>query len=96
MVGGESVFILSVTWGPRSIPCTTRFSEKQWVWNGVHSASRVIEELLGRKSSGSGLETEITSVGIRYADHVAPSVCNFADKQQSLLPRGLRPQNLVS
>jgi hypothetical protein len=27
------------------------------------------EELLERKSSGSGLETEITTVGIRRADH---------------------------
>jgi hypothetical protein len=25
--------------GPGSIPDATRFSEKQWVWNGVHSAS---------------------------------------------------------
>jgi hypothetical protein len=24
---------------PGSIPSATRFSEKQWVWNGVHSAS---------------------------------------------------------
>jgi hypothetical protein len=24
--------------GPGSIPGCTRFSEKQWVWNGVHSA----------------------------------------------------------
>jgi hypothetical protein len=24
--------------GPGSIPCTTRFSEKYWAWNGVHSA----------------------------------------------------------
>jgi hypothetical protein len=23
------------------VPGATRFSEKQWVWNGVHSASRV-------------------------------------------------------
>jgi hypothetical protein len=30
------------------------------------------EELLGRKSSGSGLETEITAVGILQADHVPP------------------------
>jgi hypothetical protein len=27
--------------GLGSIPCATRFSEKQWVWNGIHSASRV-------------------------------------------------------
>jgi hypothetical protein len=25
--------------GPGSIPGATRFSEKYWVWNGVHSAS---------------------------------------------------------
>jgi hypothetical protein len=24
---------------PGSIPSATKFSEKQWVWNGVHSAS---------------------------------------------------------
>jgi hypothetical protein len=27
--------------GSGSIPGATRFSEKQWVWNGLHSASRV-------------------------------------------------------
>jgi hypothetical protein len=27
--------------GPRSIPGATRFSEKLWVWSGVHSASWV-------------------------------------------------------
>jgi hypothetical protein len=27
--------------GPGSIPGATRFSEKCWVWNGVHSALRV-------------------------------------------------------
>jgi hypothetical protein len=30
------------------------------------------EELLERKSSGSGLETEITATGIHRADHVTP------------------------
>jgi hypothetical protein len=25
--------------GPGSNLCATRFSEKQWIWNGVHSAS---------------------------------------------------------
>jgi hypothetical protein len=43
-----------------SIPSTSRFSERQWVWSGVHSASWVLmsitEELLGRNSSGSGQE----------------------------------------
>jgi hypothetical protein len=41
--------------GPGSIPEATGFSEKQWLWNGVHSAVSTIEELLGRESSGCGL-----------------------------------------
>jgi hypothetical protein len=32
------------------------------------------EELLGRKSSGSGLESENTAVGIRHADRMVPSI----------------------
>jgi hypothetical protein len=38
---------------------------------GPLSLVSTIEELLGRKSSGSGLETENTGVGIRHTDHVA-------------------------
>jgi hypothetical protein len=35
---------------PGSIPCVTRFSDHQSVWNGVHSALvRKNEELLERK-----------------------------------------------
>jgi hypothetical protein len=35
---------------PGSIPGAAIFSEKQWVWNGVHSALvRINEELLERK-----------------------------------------------
>jgi hypothetical protein len=34
---------------PGSIPGATRFSEYQWVWNGVHSTLRINEELLERK-----------------------------------------------
>jgi hypothetical protein len=35
---------------PGSIPGATRFSEQQWVWNGVHSALvRINEGLLERK-----------------------------------------------
>jgi hypothetical protein len=37
---------------------------------GPLSLVSTIEKLLERKSSGS----EITSVGIRHADHVAPSI----------------------
>jgi hypothetical protein len=33
-----------------SIPGFARFSEQQWVWNGVHSALvRINEELIERK-----------------------------------------------
>jgi mRNA-degrading endonuclease toxin of MazEF toxin-antitoxin module len=43
--------------GPGSIPGWTRFSHKQRVWNGFHSASlSTVEKLLEKKSSGSGLE----------------------------------------
>jgi hypothetical protein len=39
---------------------------------GPLSLVSTTEELLGRKNSGSGLETEITAVGIRHADHATP------------------------
>jgi hypothetical protein len=54
---------------------------------GPLSLVSVTEELFGRKSSGSGIKTENTAVGIRHSDHVAPSVhkigTNF-DKRRSL------------
>ena len=34
-----SEFLATDTEVPGSIPGATRFSEQQWVWNGVHSAS---------------------------------------------------------
>jgi hypothetical protein len=44
-----------------------------------------IEELLERKSSGSGLEIREYAVGNHHADPVSLKVCtNFADKRQSL------------
>jgi hypothetical protein len=50
---------------------------------------RTTEELLGRNSSGSGLEkSRLTTVGIRYADHATPSLRKswhyFANKRWSL------------
>jgi hypothetical protein len=41
---------------------------------GPLSLVSTIEKLLRRNSSGSGLEIEITAVGIRHADHVASSL----------------------
>jgi hypothetical protein len=41
---------------------------------GPLSLVNTIEELLRRKSSGSGLETEITAVGIRQADHATSHI----------------------
>jgi hypothetical protein len=39
---------------PGSIPGATRFSEQQWVWNGIHSSLvRINEELLERKLAAS-------------------------------------------
>jgi hypothetical protein len=41
---------------------------------GLLSLAIKIEELLERKSSGSGLENREYSLGICHADHVAPSI----------------------
>jgi hypothetical protein len=41
---------------------------------GPLSLVSTIEQLPGKKSSDSGLEAEITAVGIRYADHATPSI----------------------
>jgi hypothetical protein len=40
---------------------------------GSISLVSTLEELLGRKSSGSGLESENTAIRIHHAEHVAPS-----------------------
>jgi hypothetical protein len=48
--GLVSDFLVAKPEVPRSIPGAFRFSEYQWVWNGVHSALvRINEELLKRK-----------------------------------------------
>jgi hypothetical protein len=45
---------------PGSIPGSARFSEYQWVWNGIHSALvRVNEKLLERKLAAPVKKTEI-------------------------------------
>jgi hypothetical protein len=41
---------------------------------GPLSLVSTTEELLEKKSSGSGLDTENTALGIRHADHVAPAI----------------------
>jgi hypothetical protein len=54
---------------------------------GPLSLVSTIEKLLARKSSGSGLETDNTVVGIRHADHATPYAkvgTNFAKKRRSL------------
>jgi hypothetical protein len=50
------------------------FSEAVGLERGPLSLVSTIEELLGRDSSGSGLEVENTAVGIHYTDHVTPSI----------------------
>jgi hypothetical protein len=49
---------------PGTIPGATRFSEKQWVWNGVHSALvRINDELRERKVAAPVYKTEINDRG---------------------------------
>jgi hypothetical protein len=50
-----------------------QFCPLSLISSGV-SLVRAIEELLGRKSSGSCREIKNTAVGIRHADHVALSI----------------------
>jgi hypothetical protein len=51
------------SWGPDSISGATRLS-----------LLNTIEELLGRKCSGSGLEIREYGLGIRHADYRATSI----------------------
>jgi hypothetical protein len=76
--------------GPRSIPGATRFSEKYWVWNGVHSASWVqLRSYLKEKVAAPVYKAEITAVGDppRWLPDTSLSVKvgnNVANKRRSL------------
>jgi hypothetical protein len=72
---------------PGSIPGASRFSEKQWVWNGVHSASRgqlrsYLEEIVADPVK----KPETNDRGMRCADHATPSIRKswhyFANKRR--------------
>jgi hypothetical protein len=79
--------------GPYSIPGATRFSEKKWVWNGVHSASWAqLRNYLEEKVSAPVQKTKNTAVGdspcwLRDTPLPAKFGTNFAGKRRSL---GLR------
>jgi hypothetical protein len=63
------------------------FGEVVGLKRGPLSLMSTTEELLGRKSRGSGLENSNSAVGIRCADHAtslsAKVDSNFADKRRS-------------
>jgi hypothetical protein len=56
--------------GPGSIPGASRLWEVVGLERGPLSLVSTIEELLGRKCSGSGLESR--EYGLRHVDHVTP------------------------
>jgi hypothetical protein len=96
--GSDGIF------NPGSMLGATSFSKKQWVWKGVHSASRVqLRSYLKENVAVPVSKTENTAVGISHADHVAPSIrkswlqlCRQAAVAPSVeLTRGLRPRSLV-
>jgi hypothetical protein len=68
---------------------------------GPFSLVSTTVELLGRKSSGSGLEIREYDLGIRHADHVAPFIrkSRYCFRRQAAVAllvqfaRGLRPRN---
>jgi hypothetical protein len=75
--------------GPGSIPGATRKKEVVGLEWGPLSLVSTTEELLDRKVAAPVQETENTAIGIRHADHVAPSIRkkvgnHFADKRRSL------------
>jgi hypothetical protein len=60
--------------GPGSIPGTTRKKKVMDLERGPLSLVSTTEELLDRKVAAPVYKTENTAVGIRHADHVAPSI----------------------
>jgi hypothetical protein len=75
--------------GPGSIPGATRFSEKQCVWNGVHSASWAQLKSYLKEKAAPVYKIKITAVGyqprwLRDNPLSAKIGTNFADKWRSL------------
>jgi hypothetical protein len=76
--------------GPGSISGATRFSVKYWIWNGVHSASRVqLRIYLKEKVAAPVQTTEITALGDPprwlFDTPLSSKVgTNLADKRRSL------------
>jgi hypothetical protein len=60
--------------GPGSIPGTTRKKNVVGLERGPLSLVSTTEELLDRKVAAPVWKTENTAVGIRHAEHVAPSI----------------------
>jgi hypothetical protein len=60
--------------GTGSIPGTTRKKKVVSLERGPLSLVSTTEELLDRKVVAPVFKTENTAVGIRHADHVAPSI----------------------
>jgi hypothetical protein len=54
--------------------CYQIFCKVVFLELGPLSLENIIEELLGRKSSGSGLKSREQAVRIRHADHMTPSI----------------------
>jgi hypothetical protein len=73
-----------------SIPSATRFSEKQWFWNGVHSASWVqVRSYLEEKVAAPVQKGENTAVEIRHADRMAYFIRNsrhYLPRQAAVAP----------
>jgi hypothetical protein len=74
--------------GPGSIPGASRFSEKQRVWNRVHSVWVQLRLCLKEIVAAPVWKADNTAVGIGCADHAthvsAKVDTNFADKRRSL------------
>jgi hypothetical protein len=73
-----------ISGGPGSIPSNTRKKKVVDLERGPLSLVSTTEQLLDRKVAAPVSKAENTAVGIRHADHVAPSMRN---SWQSLRPQ---------
>jgi hypothetical protein len=86
--------------GPGSIPGATRFSEKQWVCNGVYPASLAqLRSYMKGKVAASIWKTYNTAIGVRQAEHMAPSirkvVTNFGGRSVDIVRSRTQATELV-
>jgi hypothetical protein len=90
--------------GPGSIPDATRFSEKLWVWNGVHSASwEQLKSYLEEKVAALGQKIENTAIedpswrqrGPLYPRKLSLTTPRSCDRSDGIVRSGIQATEFV-